>query len=242
MKLKITILMFALAIFGSAEAEARTQAACAVKGSRTVATDTGARVFRVSKEKRDPAYGRRVVLYFFYGCLYRTDRKYYLGADECLSSFGKLGHMRLAGRYVAYATSVCSPDRDTRTAVSVTDLRTGRKRVFPEFLSPPPPSVPCLPTECPALPSAPDTQVTALTLTTNGSVAWITRKVGVYRPHSPTRLEPYVLYEVRKADKSGADIVLDSGADVDPASLRLSTDGTIVYWTKRGVETSAPLQ
>jgi len=50
------------------------------------------------------------------------------------------------------------------------------------------------------------------------------------------------LYEVRKAGSSGENVMLDSGADIDPASLRLSVDGTTIYWAKGGAEKSAPLR
>jgi len=53
---------------------------------------------------------------------------------------------------------------------------------------------------------------------------------------------PYTLFEVRKTEPSGESVLLDSGADIDPGSLRLSPAGTAIYWTQGGAEHSAPLR
>jgi len=76
----------------------------------------------------------------------------------------------------------------------------------------------------------------------HGSGAWIGRRRGRYRPNTPFEELPYTLYEVRKVEPSGGSIQLDSGADIDPGSLRLGKGRTTVSWTRGGVESSAPLR
>jgi len=229
MKLGITLAVLAAALLVPASAEAGTsQVTCAKKSSRTVQAGKQARVF---------FYG------FFYGCLYRTDQRFYLGGGDCRDRQGKVAYLRLAGAHVAYRTTQCFLESGY-TSITVASLRDGRKRYLGPYLALPPPSVPCMPGQCRVIPGAVGfhNDLTALKLKPNGSVAWIGRQRGRYKPTNPFEDVFYTHYEVRKAEGAGESVLLDSGPDIDPGSLRLQGGGSTIYWTKGGVESSAPLQ
>jgi len=232
MRLRIALFALAIGLTAPASAEAATnQGRCAKKGSRTVLSGRQARVYRTPG-----------VLARLHGCLYRTGRSFYLGGDDCKAPQGKLTYLRLAGTHVAYLTTSCPPPGEvTFTSVAVASLRKGRRREFGPYLARSPPSYPCFPYE-PCSLGAGFNDVTALELKPNGSIAWIGRRRGRYRPTSPFEEVPYTLYEVRKAERFGDSVLLDSGADIDPGSLRLGKGRTTVSWTRGGVESSAPLR
>lgn len=242
-RLEAGLLVLLIPLVVPASAEARDPAACAVKGSKTVLSSKHARVFRLSKSKREPddPAGPPRVFSLVYGCLYGTTKVSLLGgAGHCLEPWAKVGHIRLAGSYVGYSITRCSPDFSV-AYVAVTSLRTGGKLEWRAFLGFPPPSVPCQGTQCP-IPDVGSTAVTAVEVNPSRSVAWIAQAKGVYYPVSSSRGETYTQYEVRKVDKGGENVLLDAGSDIDPSSLRLSPDGTTIYWTKGVTESSAPLQ
>jgi hypothetical protein len=123
--------------------------------------------------------------------------------------------VRLASRYVAVAWEVQQRD-GTSSAAVVFDV-IARKRVRARYT----------PQQ-----SGWSYGIADLEVTTHGGlgVIEVAQYAGLY-PTPPT-------YEVRKQDANGS-AVLDSGPDIDPSSLALST-GTL-YWTRGGEAHSAPI-
>lgn len=235
MSLKLTVTLLTLAIgvvMAPVSAEARTRGDCSKQGSRTVMVNDNARVFSIPRRISNPRVdgGRAFSVDLFYGCLSRSGKRSFLGGNACGLSFGAVQTVRLAGAYVAYSRDFCESD-STSASVSVTSLRSGRRtRVLPAFTHPAAPPAPCPPgLPCPGS-IGPGSGVANLKLKANGSVAWIGKSVG----------ELYEL-QVRKADRSGPNVLLDSGGEIDPDSLRLSRDAKTIHWIKRRSPVSAPL-
>ncbi len=228
-----------------APAVAHRAAACSAKGSKTVLASKYARIFRVVKEKPEAGVpgGERFPVDLLYGCLYRTNKRFFLGAkvEEVpgFFAYGDVHNVRLVGRYVGYSETFYGYHGDGSTRVRVTSLRSGRhRRALPSVLGPPP-SDPCEPEPlpCDVWFGGPLTDVTALALKANGSVAWIGRQRGGLRDG-----RRYTQYEVRKADRAAKNIPLDSGVDIDPESLTLNRYKRTISWTNGGLTKSAPLK
>ena len=125
--------------------------------------------------------------------------------------------MRLAGRHVAFVSEYTAATGDALGAVvSVRDLRTGA--FVRRFASPGDPNT---------------DDVTDLELRSNGAVAWIARVVA--------GMPAITIKEVRVFPATDPhSTVVDSGTDVEPRSLALSS--TTLYWTRDGVARSASLE
>jgi hypothetical protein len=148
-----------------------------------------------------------------YGCLLRGGRPVALSSG--VLTRGRVGPVKLAGGAVAYASTVMGVDTAS-SAVRVLNLRD--RRLVHDLPA----------TSGPRRPES-FTSVTALVVTRAGAVAWIGQSSGIGR--RPT-------FEVHRADRSGT-ALLDSGAAIEPASLRRS--GHLVSWRDRGRSSSARL-
>jgi hypothetical protein len=149
---------------------------------------------------------------YVFGCLFDVDRRFPLGQsydDE------DVGLPRLAGPFVAW-TFECSAVGPCTGSIQVRDLRTGafaHRRVFPGATLQPYYS-----------------RFADLELKDNASFAWIAVHYGM--GWQPLGIEVWALDGLGRR-------VLDSGADINPASLRL--EGSTLKWEKGGVEHSATL-
>ena len=115
---------------------------------------------------------------------------------------------QISGRYVAYAT-LGSAIGDEFDRVVVWDLKEGKLKF-----------------------RAASNTVLAIVVKANGSVAWTQGSV----VDEPDGAQP--VYEVRAAstvDRQGA-VLLDRGADINPASLALSANREAISWTRAGVD------
>jgi hypothetical protein len=205
----------ALAAGGAAvPADAGNRPACSSPGSATVLASRSARVFTKRGTVRPNYRVRR-----YYACSYRRDRRIRIGIVGEPGVFAtSLTPIRLAGRFVAYATFLEGAADGSQAYVDVRDLRTGARtksvtagepdegQFSHDFQGP----------------------IQDLELRSNGSVAWIEKTFTTGDP----------LFRVVKHDAGGR-AVLDAGTDVDPRSLALS--GSRLYWTRGGTPFAATL-
>lgn len=172
---------------------------CRPAGSKTVVANARARVFKY----------RRLV----YGCLYRRKVAVRLTSDDGYGTdFLRPPKPQLAGRFVAYTYYWEGSVEGTGQAVRVTDLRSGETNLTDfEF------------EENDQVPT--DVRVVKLVVTPTGWVAW--SWIATYDKVGEVP-------EIRRLRAGRSDIglkakPLDSGPDVDPASLE--RDGTSIFWT-----------
>jgi hypothetical protein len=191
-----------MAAAGLAPADARDSATrrpgCHPAGAKTITKSARARVFKY----------RRLV----WGCLYRRNRAVPLTADDGYGTdFLRPPKPQLAGRFVAYTYYWEGSVEGTGQAVRVTDLRSGATNLTDfEF------------EENDKVPT--DVKVVKLVVTPTGWVAW--SWMATYDKSGDVP-------EIRRLRAGRSDIglkakPLDSGPDVDPASLE--RDGTSIFW------------
>lgn len=157
-----------------------------------------------------------------YGCLFRRNRAVALTTDDGYGKdFLRPPTPRLAGRFVAYTYYWEGAAEGYGYAVRVTDLRTGDTNLT-DFDS----SDNRNPSEV---------VVNKLIVTGGGSLAW----------GWTLKYDARVVLEIRKLKPGHSETVvlesapLDSGPDVDPASLRRA--GATIYWKHGTEERSAQL-
>lgn len=192
-------LVAAAALPAAAPGTSARKLGCRPAGSKTIVTNARARVFKY----------RRLV----YGCLYRRNVAVRLTSDDGYGTdFLRPPKPQLAGRFVAYTYYWEGSVEGTGQAVRVTDLRTGATNLTDfEF------------EENDKVPT--DVKVVKLVVTPTGWVAWSWLATYDKRGQVP---------EIRRLRAGRSDIgltakPLDSGPDVDPASL--DRDGTTISWT-----------
>jgi hypothetical protein len=152
-----------------------------------------------------------------YGCSEATGRRTRLGRTTSCIGSDLIGRVRVAGVLTAYADSRCGVDTGSASVV-VVRLSDGRRlKTDPA-------------TTGQALPESYEA-VDSLVLKRDRSVAWIARAHSIIRPSSGG-------VEVH-ADDRGGKRLLDSGAGIDPGSLRLR--GSRITWKHGGATRSARL-
>lgn len=155
-----------------------------------------------------------------WGCLHRVNRRILLGP----ASSG----YRLAGRYVAYATSFFAGEGDERFVLFVVDLATDEDRTGPVWFDPDWSSDP-------AEGEGPPGSVTDLELKRNGSAAWIScRTLDI--DQRCVKSEPY---QVWRLDRRGLRMLEESTA-VERYSLE--REGSRISWRSGGRVREASLR
>ena len=226
--LALAAALAALPLFGAFAAEPDAQAA-----ARTCGLPAHARLLQRTREaiayserlhaKGAPRSGiATVACAYRYGIPYRLNQR----DDYYDDGFMRLDRrlLRLAGTLTASVqTPSCGACETTNQFVSLRTLRTGRVlRIAPRHFEA-------------------DSQdevdaVTGLVLKRNGSLAFIYRR-------SPFTSGPGLgppSYQVY-AETSRGEQILDSGPQIDPSSLTLSTDHRTIYWRDGAATRSAPL-
>lgn len=181
---------------------------CGPSRAHTVQRSATARVYRVAGSDGPEIWA----------CLYRTDRRTFLGEQNFKNFEGEaVEHVLLRGNYVARSLKDAYHSGGTFADVAVFDLRSGRRRHHWMHGG----------LACEGL-----TELRRLVATKSGGVAWT---VEVQNGCGPWTKEVFKSDgRRRKASR------LDSATTVDPDSLRLSHGR--IHWTNAGVEKSAPLR
>lgn len=158
--------------------------------------------------------------YKAYGCLRDADRAFELGiVGECQNN-DEVRKVELAGRRAALGVYSCSL-YSAWWRVDLVNLRSGRR----EFMS--------APFSLPPVNDATFDALTRIVVTADGSVAWTVARRGAGGVRTGI--------EVRRRRRGTTDraVLLDSGTDIDPDSLRRR--GRTITWTKAGARRSARL-
>jgi hypothetical protein len=210
---RIVVVLFVLTGLAlSPAASARTEAPCAMKGSKTLAASSYARIYRTPELK---AGGRDV-----YGCVYRTGHRRYLGSGgskvDFIAAETYIGRVALAGRFVAFSDHITGR-WGVGFSIEVVDLTTGTRRTATGVPS--------------RRDSSQQADVDSIVLRKNGSAAWMYS----FRPSPDDPRERFVA----KLDSDGQ-AELARGFDIEPHSLALG--GATVYWTQAGAPRSATLR
>jgi hypothetical protein len=154
-----------------------------------------------------------------YGCIEATGRRRKLGsAGSSLLRAGRVGSVSLGGLMVAYGLERCGVDtcgstvavRDLASGSHIADLVAGTLALRPEsFVS-----------------------VAALVVRSSGAVGWIAEDGSILSHGGAT-------YEVHRFERGGQGSLLDSGASIQPKSLRLA--GSRMTWQHGSATRSATL-
>ncbi len=158
-----------------------------------------------------------------YACASRIGRAVLLPGLDTLEAqrFGDGNvafQITLSGVFVGYGRYTLHPAGgagDTQQDIFVVDLRTGGTVVQQQSTQ--------------VMGDGVSNYLERFVLKRNGSVGWIGR-------HHTNEV-----HQVSNAPGSPGRVMLDSGDDIDPQSLRLSSDRRTMTWTKGGVTKSAPL-
>jgi hypothetical protein len=181
---------------------------CTLKHAKTIKANRHVRVFRTV-----PAVGSGTV----YGCRRHAARAYVLGEfGECQNNH-EIRRVEVAGRRAALGAFECSLDSGAWD-VELVNLATGRL----EFRS--------APLAAPLPDSATFDELQRIVATSDGALAWTAT-----RRARGTRLAVEVRRRMRGT--ATASVLLDSGTDIDPDSLRKR--GRTLSWTKAGVRRTA---
>jgi len=154
-----------------------------------------------------------------FGCRRTADRAYAigLGGAECQNN-DLIDGAVVAGNFVALNVRTCSLT-NTESSVRLVNLRDGRGR----FASRP---------VIAAAPAGAHDAIRGMVVTAEGRLAWLgVRIAGGAVVHAEVRR--------RLPDFSDQSVALDSGAGIDPRSLRRR--GSRVLWRNAGVARSAPI-
>jgi hypothetical protein len=152
-----------------------------------------------------------------YGCSERTGRRTKLGQTTSCVRADLISRVRVAGEVTAYADERCGVDTGSTTIV-VMRLSDGKR-----FQTDPATTGRTLPESYQS--------VDSLVLRRDRGVAWIANAHSIIRPSSAD-IEGH-------ADDRGGARLLDSGAGIDPGSLRLR--GSRLTWKHGGATRSARL-
>lgn len=181
---------------------------CTLKRAQTIKANREVRVFRTV-----PAVGSGTV----YGCRRSAARAYVLGQfGECQNNH-EIRRVEVAGRRAALGAFECSLYSGAWD-VELVNLANGRL----EFLS--------APLVSPLPDDATFDELGRIVATSDGALAWTAT-----RSARGGRLAVEVRRRMRGS--ATASILLDSGTDIDPGSLRKR--GRTLSWTKAGVRRSA---
>ena len=182
---------------------------CTLKGARTVVANRHVRIFNASHAKHGG---------LTFGCLRSADRAYALGfVGECQNN-DVVDTAVVAGTFAALNVNTCGL-ASSESRIALVTLRNGHVVFASEPLS---------------TPGDPDgyDAIRGMVVTPRGRMAWVAVRIarGVVvaaevrrRAHGPDRRS----------------VLLDSGSDIDPRSLR--RHGSRVSWVKGGVARSAAL-
>jgi len=182
---------------------------CSLNGGKTMKANRSVRVFKRTRH----GFGR------VYGCRRSADRAFELGyAGECQNS-DEIDKVEVAGRRAALGIFECSLT-DGWWRVDIVNLRDGHR----EFTSKP--ITPAAGDE------ATDDVLQRIVVTPGGAVAWTAAR-------SVRGVVTAVEVRRRVAATTTQSVVVDSGGDIDPDSLRKRGDRII--WTKAGARRSAPI-
>ena len=212
-----TSLVLAAAVIGAGAIAASAQLSsaksvrapgCTLKRAKTIKANRDVRVFRTV-----PVAGSGTV----YGCRRRAARAYVLGEfGECQNNH-EIRLVEVAGRRAALGAFECSLDSGAWD-VELVNLANGRL----EFRS------------APLASPLPDAftfdELARIVATSDGALAWTAT-----RRARGTQLAVEVRRRMRGT--ATASILLDSGTDIDPDSLRKR--GRTLSWTKAGVRRTA---
>ena len=187
-------------------------------GGDTMAQNELVRVYtKAGADEIDPVYA----------CVFKKGRPFKLDGikgPECQNA-RRVSDVVLAGTMIALGITEC----ELTTAFDYLSVWNATKRKLIRKaaggVAPQPP---------PNLSPAPDgeTDIASIVLKPSGAVAWIGR--GSFEGAAQPNIE------VRRISADGKNTLLDSGADIDGASLALARGGTI-YWRKGAVLRSASL-
>jgi len=196
---------------GAADPGAASAPCARPADTKLIASDGGSKAWRVTI---DGGFGAPD-LRRFVACERGRAPFVFERGDTGASTLTEVPAADIRGRHLAYGRIRNVGLGTARATLVVRDLRTHRatyvRRAVSKELE---------------LESFDDVEVRA-----SGSVAWIASNV--------VGDEGAVVYEVRKRERGGS-VLLDSGMDVAPRSLKLTPDGR-VRWIRAGAERFAPL-
>jgi hypothetical protein len=222
-------LLAAIGLAGAAPAGAATGASCSARGSKTIASNSQARVYKLRGTKR--LYGRNEPGTRFFGCSFSTGKRWSLGFDpDSFDISGPFveGH-KLAGRYAAWYEASGTDSGPTGGSVVRRDLKTGKVTRFDT-----PAELPSDPSTSPFKTQTESFQPSVVVVKPNGSLAWIANSGGT----EDTRCGSFGC-RIMKFDGDGLG-ALDEGEDIGGLSLRLN--GSTLSWTKGGARKTATLK
>lgn len=181
-------------------------------------------VAAVTSTSESIVYRKRRGAQAVYGCWRRKGSPYRLNQIGDYGMTWLTDRLALAGRYVAYEQDFLSGAGDANNHVTVRNLRTGR--VVRQASSS-------------ARGADLGDAATAIVATRSGAVAWIARTA--LQPNGETQDG----FEVRLLDRTTArdsPRLLERGASIEPASLRLTADRRSVTWVSEGQRRTAPIR
>lgn len=183
---------------------------CSMTDAKTITANRYVRVFK--KTRRGFGYA--------YGCRRSADRAYRLGVvGECQNN-DEVRQVEVSGRRAVVGLFSCSLYA-AWWRVDLVNLRTGRR----EFTS--------APFSLPPVGDATYDVLRRVVLTADGAVAWTAARQGAGGVPGGVEVRR------RRRGTTNRAVLLDSGADIDPDSLRRR--GRTVTWTKSGARRSAQL-
>lgn len=183
---------------------------CSLPGAMTINANRHVRVFRKTRR----GYGAA------YGCLRRADRAFRLGiVGECQNN-DEVRKAEVSGRRAALGIFSCALYSGS-WRLDVVNLRDGRR----EFTS--------SPISLPPVDDATYDTLERIVVSADGAVAWTAVRGGAAGVRGGV--------EVRRRRRGTTDqaVLLDSGLEIDPESLRRR--GRTITWTKAGARRSAQL-
>jgi hypothetical protein len=148
----------------------------------------------------------------YYGCLSSVGTARRL---PTVDGYRPVQPMRTEGRYVTYVAERTEGTNPTKQRLVVFDLRRDEPRVSVDAHS---------------LREIGGTVVESFVLKRNGSIAWIGSGARGVRAEEPLPLEVHKL----GVNEGAADVIIDSGPNVDRRSLALAYDNMRLYWLNGG--------
>lgn len=182
---------------------------CSLAGAKTIRANRYVRVFKKTRR----GYGQA------YGCLRRADRAFRLGiVGECQNS-DEIRKVEVSGRRAAIGVFSCSLYAGW-WRLDLVDLRSGKREFSSSPISPP-------------VDDATYDTPNRIVVTPDGAVAWTAVRNGAGGIRGGV--------EVRRRQRGTTNraVLLDSGLEIDPESLRRR--GRTITWTKAGARRSAQL-
>ena len=221
-------LLAALGLAGAAPAGAAAKS-CSARGSKTIASNSIARVYKLRGTKR--LFGRSEPGTRFFGCSFSTGKRWSLGFNP--DSFDIPGPFiqghKLAGRYAAWYEFSGTDGGPTGGSVVRRDIQTGKVLRFDK-----PAELPSDPSTSPFTTETDSFQPSVVVVKSNGSLAWIANSGGTEN----TECGDFGC-RIMRFDAGGLG-ALDEGEDIGGLSLRLT--GSTLSWTKAGARKTATLR